>query len=189
MAQDVEQVIHHRPAGPALNPGRITAIERIFPDIEIKCRQVVVAEMVQHGEDLMIVMAVNGLADRLVDIMQTRQHPAFEFRHIFNGNSLSICETVQTAEKIAECISQPPVVIHLTLDNLRPDTQIIVIIRIRHPDPQDIGTVLFDHILRRHRIAQRFGHFTALFIEDKAMGQHAVIWRPPLVPQLSSSDE
>ena len=55
------------------------------------------------------------------------------------------------------------------------DLQVFGIIRRDHPDPQDIGTVLLDHLLGRDDVAQRLRHLAAIAIHDKAVGENRVI--------------
>ena len=110
--------------------------------------------MVQSREDLMIVMTSNGFPDGGVNFGQTVQHPAVKRWHVFWRNTFFFGEAIKRPQKITKCIAQPAVMINLTLQNFFADPKVIIIVRIRHPNAENISAIFFDHILRRDGIAQ-----------------------------------
>ena len=92
-------------------------------------------------------------------------------------DSLFDGKAVERAQKIAQRVSEPTVVVGGPLDDLLSDPQVVVIVRADDPEPQDIRAVLVHHLLRGHDVAERLRHLAALLIENKAMGQHALVGR------------
>src|SRR5690606_9155545 len=102
-------------------------------------------------------------------------YPAFELWHLRRLYSLRFLETRQRAEEEAQRVPEPPVAVGGTLQDLGPDAQVGGIVRLRHPEAEDVGAVLFDDIGRGDDIALGFRHLAALLVEREAMRQDRVV--------------
>ncbi len=83
----------------------------------------------------------------------------------------------QRAEHPADRVAELAVGIDVGLQDLRADPQVLGVVGGDHPEPQDVGAGLLDHLLRRHLVAERLRHLAAVLGHDEAVRQHRVIGR------------
>ena len=62
----------------------------------------------------------------------------------------------ERAEHPADRVAELAVGIDVGLEDLRPDAQVLRIVGGDHPEPQDVGARLRDHLLRRHLLPSDF---------------------------------
>ena len=131
----------------------------------------------QFAEHSVEIVFAAAMADQRVQFPKAMQHPALQLRHLGWPHPLRRVEFVQVAQQVAHGVAQPAVHVDLPLDDLRPDPQVLRIVRGDDPQAQRLGAILFGHVLRRHDIAQRFRHLAAVLGHDETVGQHALIGR------------
>ena len=178
--QTVEQQIQHAARGTAAQTVRRIAIERVFAHIEIDLRQLGGGKGEQLGKHALEIIARIARPHLGVQFRQTVQHPLLQLGHISRGNPLGLVEARQIAQDKAHGVAQPAIAVGHAFQDLFADAQINRVIRLRHPKPQNIRAIFLDHRFRCDGIADGFGHLHALFIQRKAMRQHAAIGRAPL---------
>ena len=86
---------------------------------------------------LIVVPSVSFAHDR-IQFGQPVQDQAFQFRHLGDRHGFLSREPVQPGDHVAERVAQPPIRVRRALQDLRPDPLIDRIIRLSHPQPQDI---------------------------------------------------
>jgi hypothetical protein len=92
-------------------------------------------------------------------------------------DALGLGETREAAEEEAHRVAQAPVAVGDALQDLVADAQVGGVVRLRHPEPQDVGAVALHHLLGRDRVARGLRHLVALGVEREAVGQHAPVGR------------
>ena len=68
-------------------------------------------ELEHRLEHALEVEGAVALADRLVQLRQPVQHPAFEFRHLFGRDPVGLGEIGQRAQHEAHGVAQTPVAV------------------------------------------------------------------------------
>ena len=106
------------------------------------------------------------------------QDEAFELRHVGGRDAVLLPEVGERAQHPAQRVAQLAVGLDEGLEDLRPDAQVVGVVRRRDPQPEDVGARLLDHVLRRGDVAERLRHLLALLVEDEAVGQDDVEGRP-----------
>ena len=177
--QAVEQKVHHRPRGTAACCVAVT-IQNVLAHVEIEGRQFHGAEVEQLLEHPLEVVGGVAVTHHLVEFGQTVQHIPLQLGHIRRVNPVRFLKMRQRTQQEPHRIAQATVAVGDALEDLRPDAQVGGVIRLRHPEAQDVRAVLLGHVLGRHGVAQRFGHLVALLVEREAVGQHAAIGRTAL---------
>src|SRR5579883_301896 len=107
------------------------------------------------------------------------QHPALELRHLRRRHALGFSEAVERAQKIAPCVAEPAIGIDLEFQDLRADALIVLSVARHDPETKDVGALTLTNVLRRHDIAQGFGHLATLLIEREAVGHDRLERRSP----------
>jgi hypothetical protein len=59
----------------------------------------------------------------------------------------------------------------------RPDAQVGGVVRLSHPEAEDVGAVLADDLLGGDGVADGFRHLHAVLVEREAVGQHRLVGR------------
>ena len=175
--QPVEHNVQQRARSPAPPRGWRIAIKAVFADIEIDRRQIGGGKGEQLLEHALKIIARIAVAHVGIQFRQTVQNPAFQFGHFARINFFGVVKPGKIAQQKPHGIAQAAVTVGDTFQNFPTDAQINRVIRLRHPQPQDIGTVFVDDGLGCRGIAQRFGHFHAPLIQRKAMRQHGTVRR------------
>ncbi len=83
----------------------------------------------------------------------------------------------ERAEHPADRVPELAIGIDVGLQDLRADPEVLRIVGRDHPEPEDVGARLLDHLLRRHLVAERLRHLAAVLGHDEAVRQHRVIGR------------
>ncbi len=102
------------------------------------------------------------------------QQVLLEPRHVLIGDRVAGMEMHEVAEQPADGVAQLAVGLDRGLEDFRPDPQVVGIVRRAHPHAQDVGAGRLDHVLRRHRVAERLRHLAPVLVEREAVGQHDV---------------
>ena len=102
------------------------------------------------------------------------QHEPLKLWHFRKRDTILLAQMGERAQHPADGVAQLAVGFDRGLKNFRPDAQIIGIVGRAHPQPQDIGPGLPDHILRCGHVAERFRHLAPVLVEHKAMREHHV---------------
>src|SRR3546814_4116045 len=92
--------------------------------------------------------------------------------------SSDVCSSDLIAERpkhIAKAVAQLAISVGGTGQYFLADADIVEIISRGDPHAQNVRAAFGDDLQRIDDIAQRFGHFTALLVERKAMGKYGVI--------------
>ena len=121
-----------------------------------------------------IIAGIAG-AHGFVQFGQTVQYPLLQLRHVLGVDVVGLSIMGQGTKHETHGVAQTAIAVSHSLQDLRADTQVGAIIGLSDPKAQDIGTILFGHILWADGVTQRFGHLDALFIQRKAMGQYPAI--------------
>ena len=167
-------MIEHRKAGAALERGIRIAIERVLADIEIERRKIDRHEGVERGEDALEVEIAVSAANQRIELGQPVQHQALELRHVRQRHALVAVQMREIAQHPAQRVAQLAVGLDGRFQDFRADALVVPIVGRARPQPQDIGARLLDHILRRHRVAERLRHFAAVLVEREAVSDHDV---------------
>ncbi|MPL90964.1 hypothetical protein SDC9_37023 [bioreactor metagenome] len=176
-AEPEEQQVHHRAhRAPAQAVGRV-AVKRILAHVEPERREVDGAEVEQHLEHAREVEGPVVGVHLGIKLGQPVQHPAFELGHLGNRHALGLVKARERAQHEAQRVAQTAIAVRGALQDLRPDALVGGIVGLRHPQPQDVGAVFVDHLLRRDGVADRLGHLHALLVEREAMRHHVAIGR------------
>ena len=85
----------------------------------------------------------------------------------------------EIAQHPAQRVAQLAIGLDGRFQDFRADALVVPIVGRARPQPQDIGARLLDHILRRHRVAERLRHFAAVLVEREAVSDHDVERRLP----------
>ena len=177
--QTVEQDIKHGPGGAGIQRVAVT-IQRILAHIKVEGGKVDGGKGKDRLPHPVEIKGFIAVADLVIQLGQTVQHPLLQLGHIRSINALIIGEIMQRTQHIAHGVAQATIAVGGAFQDLRADALIRGIIGLRHPEPQDIGAVLFDDLLGDDGIAQRFGHFVALAIQGKPVGNNVFIGRAAL---------
>jgi len=177
--QRVEQYVEHRAVRHPLGVGRRVAIEAILADIEEEGRQVFIREIGQQADIAVKVEVAHRLPKLCIHLGQQVEHIALQFRHVRNSDLFGIRKAVERAQQIAEGVAQFAILVGHALQNLFADAVVLGEVDGQRPQPQDIRAIVAHQVERVDRIAQRLGHFHALLVHRKAVGQHRIIGRPP----------
>ena len=132
-----------RPPGQAA--GRI-AIEAVFADIEIDRRQIAGAKGEQLLEQALKIIGFVARPHLAIQFRQPVQHPAFQFWHLGRVNLFGFGKPRQIAQQKPQGVAQAAVAVGDAFQDLRPDALIGGIIGLRHPQPQDVGTIFRHHL-------------------------------------------
>src|SRR5206468_5751999 len=65
------------------------------------------------------------------------------------------------------------------IDQLRPERDVVAVVDHRHPQPENVGAVGLEDLLRRERVATRLRHLVAGLVDDEAAGDDFAIRRRP----------
>ena len=131
----------------------------------------------EHALEVVIRIALTHLA---IEFRQPVQDPALKFRHVGRFYPLRLAEAFQRAQHIAHRVAQTAVAVGHAFQDLLPDAQVHRVVRLCHPQPQDIGAIFLGHLLRGGGVAEGLGHLHALLVQREAVGQHAPIGRAAL---------
>ena len=173
----MEQGVEHRAIRHPLGIGRCVAIEAIFTDIEEECRQVFVAKLGQQTDISVKVKIIDRRLQLRVHIREQMEHITLQLGHIGNRNLFRVRKAVERAEQIAEGVAQFAILVGNALQDFLADPVVFGEVHGQRPQPQNIRAAVAHQVERVDRIAQRLGHFHALLIHRKAVGQHRVIGR------------
>jgi hypothetical protein len=86
------------------------------------------------------------LRTSVIQFGQPVQHPAFQLRHVGRVHRSASVKSA-SAQHEAHRVAQAAVAVGGAFQDLRPDALVGGVVRLRHPEPQDIGAVLLDHLL------------------------------------------
>lgn len=187
--QSVEEIGQNRPRGaPAQAVGRV-AVERILADVEPEGREIERAEIEERPEDALEVIGFEADPHLLVELGEPVQDEPLQLRHLGSRHPLGLGKAVKARDEEAERVAQAPVAVGGALEDLGSDAEVGGIVRLRHPQPQDVGAVLADDLLRRGGVAEGLRHLLPGLVEREAMGQHGLVGRAATVPQAWSSEE
>ncbi len=103
------------------------------------------------------------------------QDVALKLGHVEVMDLFPILQALESAEDIAHGVAELAVGFHIGLEDFLAEPQVFRIVGRRHPEAQDIGAGLLDHVLRGDDVAERLGHLAAVFAHDEAMSQNGVI--------------
>ena len=176
------QVVQHGPHSPAPRAVSRVTIKDVFADIEVERREVGRAEGVQLGVDAGPVMGSQGRTEAGVELGQPVQHPAFELGQSGLGQTLAVVEAVEATEQPTQGVAQPAVELGLLLEDLRPDPEVFVDVRVHGPQAQDVGAHLLGDFLRRGDVAERLAHLASVLVQHEAVGQYGFIRRAAAGP-------
>ena len=168
------QMVQHGAGGAAAGAVGRVAVESVLADVEIKGAEVIVAEAVQVGDHAGPVVIGDRFADAGVEFREAVEHPALQFGQFGERQGLGFGKTFQRAQQPAQRVADAAIDFGLLFQDFLADAQILRGVRIHHPKAEDIGAVIAQHLLWRSHIADGFGHFAALLIEHKAMGQNGL---------------
>ena len=133
--------------------------------------------MAEQGHDFLVIEIGVGVGDGRVELGEAMQHQPVELGHVGLRDAVACLKMGQGAEHPADGVAQLAIGLDEGLQDLRPDAQIVRIIRSRHPEPQNVGAGILDDALRRDHVAEGLRHLLALLVENEAMGQNHVIGR------------
>lgn len=177
---DIEPQAHVIEHSLATATGRIiglAGIETILDDAEIHSAQIQIAEIVDGAIDdveIVGVVIVLGFVDQLYKALH---HPAVEFGEILVGDAVLLnVKIADVAEHEAEGVADLAIGIRHLLDDAIADGNVAAIVGRRYPQTQDVGTVLTDDVLWIDAIAFGLAHLVALFVNEEAVGQEALVW-------------
>ena len=169
-----EKAVHDRQRGAARDAVLRIAIERVFSDIQIESREIVDAEIQQRMEHALEVVDDIAVAHERIELGDSRQHVALKLRHVAVTHRETVAVMGEIAEQKAQRVPQAAIRIHIRLDDIGTDAQILRIVRTHGPEAQDFRARLLDHLLRHDDIAERLRHLAAVLVIDEAMGQDFV---------------
>ena len=84
-------------------------------------------------------------------------------------------ETVQVAEHESEGVADLPVGVDELAEYLLGYAHIHRVVGRNSPEPNDIGTVLLNHLFRGNGVAERLGHLFTLAVHREAVGEYGLI--------------
>ena len=150
----------------------------IFNNIEINTTEITGAKIVDFLVDAVEIIALVSAVNFSLQLRGAANHPAIEGQQFVAGNTVcSGIKTIKIRQHKANGIADAAVGISSATQDLIGHRHFTTEIRRGHPQAQYIGTQLVNHLLRSHDIAQRFGHFVAIGIDGKTVGQHRFIGR------------
>ena len=150
----MEQDVEHRARRTAARAVGGVAIERVLADVEVEGRKITRRELEERAEDALEVVGRVAFPHALVEFGEAVQHPALELRHLGHVNPLVLGEPREVAQHEAHRVAQAAIAVGDALQDLRPDPVVVGVIHLRHPEPQDVGPVLLDHLVRHDRVAE-----------------------------------
>ena len=153
------------------------AIQRVLAHVEIERRQFGVHEVRERSDHGLVVERRIGLAHDRALPGELMQHQALQLRHLIERHRLVALVVMQRAEHPADRVAQLAIGLDHVLQDFRADALIVGIVGGAHPQPQDVGARLRDHLLRLDGVAERLRHFAAVLIERETVSQHVVIGR------------
>ncbi len=109
--------------------------------------------------------------------MEPVQDVALKLGHIQVMDLFPILQAFEGAEDIAHGVAQLAVGFDIGLEDFLAQPQVFRIVGGGHPEAQDIGAGLLDHVLRGHDVAEGLGHLAAVFAHDEAVGENRIIGR------------
>ena len=118
-------------------------------------------------------------ANQRIELGQPMQHQPLELRHVRQRHALVAAQMREIAQHPAQRVAQLAIGLDGRFQDFRADALVVPIVGRASPQPQDIGARLLDHILRRHRVAERLRHFAAVLVEREAVRDHDVERRLP----------
>src|SRR5262249_16688569 len=80
-------------------------------------------------------------------------------------------EVVQVSDEISQGVADLPVRLRRARENLLAETDLLPVVAHRHPQPQDVGAVLLEDLLRLDRVAERLRHLASVLGDDEAVRQ------------------
>jgi hypothetical protein len=129
--------------------GRQIAIERILAHIEIKCREIDRAEIVDRGEHRVEIEFRRGLAHQRVELRQAMENEALELGHRRRLDALRLAKAGEGTKQITQRVAQAAIDVTLVFQDLAPHGHVFGVIRIDDPEPQDVGPDISDHLRQR----------------------------------------
>ena len=145
------------------------AIKRVLADVEIIGRQVERGEGKDRLPDPLEIKGRIACTHGLIQLREAVQHPLLQLRHRLRCGFISRSVIGQRAKHKAHRVAQTAIAIGHTFEDLRPNPLICGIVCLRHPQAQNIGTVLADDLIGHDGVADGFGHLQALFIQGHAV--------------------
>ena len=109
------------------------AIKRVFPDVEIKGRQFVGAEIEQRAGDAVEVEPGIALANHAIQFGQPRQHEFFQLRHLLEADAFLFVKARQVGQHEADGVAQPAIGFDIGLDDVLADAKVFGEVRCRGP--------------------------------------------------------
>jgi len=103
------------------------------------------------------------------------QDVAFKLGHIQVVNLFPVLQAFEGAEDIAHGVAQLTVGLHIGLEDFLAEAEIFRVVGGGHPEPEDVGAGLLDHVLRRHDVAEGLGHLASVLAHDEAVSQNSII--------------
>ena len=111
------------------------------------------------------------------EIDKAAHDPAVQFWHLIVWHAvLAHVKVRNVAEHETEGVSDLSISVGNLLDDAVADRYVAAIVGRCHPETQDVGTILFDNVLRIDTIALRLTHLVAFFVNEEAVGQEAFVW-------------
>ncbi len=99
-----------------------------------------------------------------------------EFQKLFSIQSVLFrAEIVQVPDKKPTGISDPSVGLGKALQDFIGDPDIVLVILGSDPQPEYLGSVLPNNLVRGDNVSDRFGHFLPLPIDHESMGEDVLI--------------
>ena len=106
------------------------------------------------------------------------EHIPLQLRHRAHiGDALCLAKAFQRAQQIAERVAQLAILVRHAFEDLIADAVVFGEVDRQRPQADDVRAIGFHHLERVDGVAQRLGHFHALLVHRKAVGQHGLVGR------------
>ncbi len=109
-----------------------------------------------------------------INFMEPVEDIALKLWHILVMDVFPVFQAFESAKDVAHGVAQFAVRFHIGLEDFLAQPQVFRIVGGGHPEAEDIGARLLDHVLRGDDVAQGLGHLAAVFAHNEAVGQ---LWR------------
>ena len=167
----VEDEEQRRLCAAALEAVALLAVEAVLDDVEVEARELHDAEVVDRVRDHMEFIVVIRLGHAADEVVELRDGPAVERKHILRRDEMLGVKPVKVAEAVARGVAELEVVLRQLLEDLLGAAHVGVVVGAARPQSQHVGAELVDDLGRIHAVAEGLVHCLALTVDRPAVGQ------------------
>ena len=160
--------------------GRSEHVERVLPDVAPEGREVGRDELEELPHDGVELVALEGLLAPSWRIAPRRQGPSGRSaRDGRRGNGvLRGVEIEEVPEEELRRVADLPVGLGRPREDLLRERVVVRVVERRDPEPDHVGPVGLQEVLRLDRVSERLRHLPAVARDDEAVRQDDVVRRP-----------